>query len=165
VQLERGASPLIVLRRDQTMVERFVLAAQCVERLRERIEPVGDGGEFLCLWPRQPHSVIAPLKVGEAAGNAGQGIEHPAEKNIENADYGDVHAERNGSERDGVAPHFCDLVARLRHDLDRADACRVDNHRHVTACDWSSDQRREPRRHTIPPYGVGGANRGTWRER
>src|SRR5262249_61902642 len=79
--------------------------------------------------------------------------------------YSDVHAERNGPQRDGVAPHFCDLVARLRHDLDRADACRVDNHRHVTGCDWSSDQRREPCRHTIAPCGVGGANWAMCRER
>jgi hypothetical protein len=26
----------------------------------------------------------------------------------------------NGPERDGIAPHFRDLVVRLRHDLDRS---------------------------------------------
>src|SRR5262245_66545517 len=33
------------------------------------------------------------------------------------------------------------------------------------AWDWSSDQPREPRRHTVVPCGVGGANWETWRER
>ena len=47
VQLERGAPPLVVLRGDQPVVEPLVLGARGVERLRQRIETVGDGGELL----------------------------------------------------------------------------------------------------------------------
>ena len=46
VQLERGAAPLVVLRGDQPMVEPLVLGARGIQRLRERIEAVGDGGEL-----------------------------------------------------------------------------------------------------------------------
>ncbi len=162
VQLERSASPLVVLRRDQPMVELFVLGARGLERLRQRVESIGDGGELLCLRSRQPHPVIVMLEVGEAAGNPGERIEHPPEENIENADDGNVHAERNGPERDRVAPHFGDLVVRLGYDLDRADARPVDDDRHVTACDRGGDQRREPRRHTIIPSGC--SSRRMWPE-
>ena len=46
MQLERGASPLVVLRRDQPMVELLVLGARGIERLRQRIEPFGDGNQL-----------------------------------------------------------------------------------------------------------------------
>ena len=41
--------------------------------------------------------------------------------------------QRYRAERDCVLPDLRDLVARLRHDLDRADALAVDDDRHVTA--------------------------------
>ena len=165
VQLERGAPPLVVLRRDQPMVERFVFGAQGIECLRQRVEPIGDGGELFRPRPLEAHPIIALFQVGEPVDDAAQRAEHPSEQNIENADDGDIHAERNGAERYGVAPHFCDLVAGFRHDLDRPDARRVDDDRHVTARDRRSDQRREPRRCAIVPRCVGGANGTAWRER
>mgnify|MGYP003694585413 CR=1 FL=1 len=86
------------------MVELLVLAAGGIQRLRERIEAVGDGGKLLRAGPRQPHPVIALLEIGEAAGDAGERVEHPPEQEIENGDDRDVHDQRHRAERDGVAP-------------------------------------------------------------
>src|SRR3954469_11897891 len=127
VQLERSAAPLVVLGRDQPMVELLVLAAGGVERLRERIEAVGDGGKLLRAGSWQPYPKVALLEVGEAAGDAGERVKHPSEQEIKNGNDGAVHAQRHRAERDGIAPDLRDLVARLRNDLDRADARPIDH--------------------------------------
>ena len=165
MQFERGAAPLVVLGRDQPMVELLVLAAGGVQRLRERIEAVGDGGKLLRAGSWQPYPIVALLEVGEAAGDAGERIEHPSEQDIENGNDGDVHDQRHRAERDGIAPDLRDLVARLRHDLDRADARPIDHHRHVAACDRRGDQRCKPAWRTLTPRRIGVADRWRHRER
>ena len=114
MQLQGGAPPLVVLRGDQPLVQSQVLGARRVERLRERIEPVGDRGELLRLRPRQPHLVVAPLEIGEAAREPGERIEHASEQKIEDRDDRDV--DRNAERRrgQGVSPDLGDLVAAAR---------------------------------------------------
>ena len=46
MQVERGAPALVVLRGDQAPVEALIFARATLERLRQRIEPVGDGGKL-----------------------------------------------------------------------------------------------------------------------
>ena len=58
---------------------------------------------------------------------ASEWVQHPPEQDIEDEDDCDVDNRHHYSEGDGVAPGLCDLVARLRHDLDRTDALAVDD--------------------------------------
>src|SRR6202048_5350017 len=53
VQLQRGAFSLVVLRRDQAMVERLILSSRSVERMRQRIAAFGNGGALLRFWRRE----------------------------------------------------------------------------------------------------------------
>ena len=46
MQFERGAAALVVLRGDEPLIEPLFLRARCLERLRESVETLGDGGEF-----------------------------------------------------------------------------------------------------------------------
>src|ERR1700724_2783715 len=76
---------------------------------------------------------------------AGPSATNPPEQEIEHPDHRDVDKQCHHGERDGVAPGLCDLVARLRQNLDRADALAVDNHGHIAARDRRRDQCGEPR--------------------
>lgn len=165
VQLHGGAATFVVLRGDQPLVQSQILGAGGVERLRQRVEALGDGGKLLRRRPRQPHPVIALLQIGKAAAHAGERIEHPSEQEIQQDDDGDVHDQRHRAERNGVLPYLRDLVVRLSHDLHRADPLAVDDHRDVTARCPRSDERREPGGRAPVARGFGAGGRTTQHER
>src|SRR5258708_2550475 len=53
------------------MVERLILSSRSVERMRQRIEAFGNGGELLRFWRPQPHPVIATFEIGETTSRGG----------------------------------------------------------------------------------------------
>jgi hypothetical protein len=76
VQLQRGAFSLVVLRRDQAMVERLILSSRSIERMRQRIEAFGNGGELL-RFGGAANPVIATFEIGETMSYSSEWVEHP----------------------------------------------------------------------------------------
>ena len=146
MELERGAPPFIVLRRDQPAIEPQVFRTHRFERKRERIEMVGDGRQLARRRAWQSHAVGLLLELGEAACQHGERAEHAAEQDIEHADHRDIKQQGPGADRDGVFPGLGDFVGRLAGNLHLADAAAVGSDRHDMRLDRRRDQGREPGR-------------------
>jgi hypothetical protein len=146
VQFERGAPPLIVLRRDHAAIERVVLRAQRIERLRQRIEAIRDGAKLRRAGARETDAVVAPLEIAQAMRQSGQRPEHVAEQRIEQDNDREVDRKTRGAKRQRVLPDFRDLIASLAGDQDRTGALALRDDRQFAPLCRRRDERREPGR-------------------
>ena len=82
MQLVGDVAPLLFLHRDELPVEAAILLACEYPALGERVEAVGDDGEFLHLWRGQARRVVPVPEPCHAAGQVLQRVQHPAEHDI-----------------------------------------------------------------------------------
>ena len=119
---------------------------------------LGDGGQFVRLRLRQPHTVGLALKVGEAIREHRERIENTAEQNIKKTDHDDVEHDGHRPDRHGVVPHLGDFIGRLADNFHVPDPQAVDSHGDIARLDRRRDQRRKPTRGSVA-LGGGAAGR------
>src|SRR3954465_5865050 len=83
MQLERGETPLVVLRGNQARVQLTFFGAQRVERLRQRIEAPRDRAKLPSIRTGKTHTIVARLKIAQTCRELRQRLEDAAEQDIE----------------------------------------------------------------------------------
>jgi hypothetical protein len=85
MQLVGDLATLLLLHRDELLIEAAVLVARRIEGTGQHIEAIGDDGELLDLGRPEARGVMAVLEIEHAEGEIGERIEDPAEHHKEHA--------------------------------------------------------------------------------